>query len=200
MSGFSPKGDFYIARAQIVSPLEPQKRLFPTVDYWLARYNGQTEIDLTIENGEVLETSIAGHGFLRHGVFERSIFSGHSFPKKNVYRFALVASRTVSDPMFLEWERHFWELYRQPDAETVVSTRLQTVIPDVAASISNIHDGMTTKIVAVHEAVTQGMAELRDAVARSQQETRQFCSRISIMESGFNCIFHGGSLDYYGSG
>ncbi|KAK9236407.1 hypothetical protein V1525DRAFT_406989 [Lipomyces kononenkoae] len=38
------------------------------------------------------------------------------------------------------------------------------------------------------------MAELRAAIARSQQETHQLYSRISIMESGFNYIFHGGSL------
>jgi hypothetical protein len=35
---------------------------------------------------------------------------------------------------------------------------------------------------------------LRGAVARSQQEVRQLSSRISVMKTGFNYIFHGGSL------
>ncbi|KAK9235755.1 hypothetical protein V1525DRAFT_421062 [Lipomyces kononenkoae] len=60
MSGLSPKGDFYIARAEIVPPVELQKKISPTVDYWLARYNGQTKTDPTIEGTEnqyVFETS-----------------------------------------------------------------------------------------------------------------------------------------------
>ncbi|KAK9234844.1 hypothetical protein V1525DRAFT_30694 [Lipomyces kononenkoae] len=35
MSGLSPKGDYYIPRAQIIPPLELQRKVFPTVDYWL---------------------------------------------------------------------------------------------------------------------------------------------------------------------
>ncbi|ODQ71444.1 hypothetical protein LIPSTDRAFT_73111, partial [Lipomyces starkeyi NRRL Y-11557] len=53
---------------------------------------------------------------------------------------------------------------------------------------------MATKIDTVHKAVTEGIAQLHGAGARSQQETRQLSSRISVMETGFDYIFHGGSL------
>ncbi|KAK9319354.1 transcriptional activator of glycolytic enzymes-domain-containing protein [Lipomyces orientalis] len=53
---------------------------------------------------------------------------------------------------------------------------------------------MPSKIDAVHQVVTQGIERLNSAVAHSQQETRQLSSRISVMETGFNYIFHGGSL------
>ncbi|KAK9384626.1 hypothetical protein V1515DRAFT_589023 [Lipomyces mesembrius] len=66
---------------------------------------------------------------------------------------------------------------------------MENGIPDVAASISSLHNGMATKIDTVHNVVTQGTAELHGAIARSQQETRQLSSRISVMETGFNYIF-----------
>ncbi|KAK9258920.1 hypothetical protein V1519DRAFT_463264, partial [Lipomyces tetrasporus] len=177
MSGLSPKGDFYIARAQITPPLELRKKIFPAVDYWLSRYYGPPDT-------ENLETSIAGHGFLKLMEYLRETFAD----------LPLWHHELFSDPMFIQWEQHFWELYREPDSARVVSTRLQNVIRDIATSISSLHDGIATKVDAVHQAVTQGIERLNSAVAHSQQETRQLSSRISVMETGFNYIFHGESL------
>ncbi|KAK9334405.1 hypothetical protein V1521DRAFT_458005 [Lipomyces starkeyi] len=151
MSGLSPKGDFYIARAQITPPLELQKKIFPTVDYWLARYYGQTEIDLAIEhqgsNSQNLETSIAGHGFLRLVEYLREVFfQDILFLRKLFKDLPLWHHELFSEPLFVEWEKHFWELYREPDSERVVSTRLENVIPDVATTITSLHSGMATKI------------------------------------------------------
>ncbi|KAK9333027.1 hypothetical protein V1520DRAFT_352429 [Lipomyces starkeyi] len=95
-----------------------------------ARYYGQTEIDLAIEhqgtNAQNLETSIAGYRFLRLVEYLREVFfQDILFLRKLFKDLPLWHHELFSEPLFVEWEKHFWELYREPD---FVSTRLENVI------------------------------------------------------------------------
>ncbi|KAK9238693.1 hypothetical protein V1525DRAFT_439712 [Lipomyces kononenkoae] len=203
MSGLSTRGDFYIPRAQIIPPLELQKKIFPTLDYWLARYNGQTHIDSRIEQPmtaseapSFLQTSIAGHGFLKLAEYLREVFLQDILFLRKEYPdlHFLWDNEFFADPNFVELEQNFWRLYSEKDSDGLVPRRIEAVIPEVATSIASLHHGLATKMDEVLGSVTQGVLQLQEAILRGHQETRELASRVAVMESGFKphrprCVF-----------